>query len=216
MDNIKINILTRTSNRPNGFKICHDSIIKQTYNNINHIVSYDNDDDLYYLNQYSDIVKVKVKTKILDDKLDNKVTNYSYFPYNLYCNELINKVEDGWIMFLDDDDMLIKNNCIEEITKNILNEDTLFIWQMRYPNGVLLPDKQSFSNKNIRLGGIGSPCFLFHEKYRTFSKWDAYKCSDFRYLEKIYNIIPNKVWIEKPYIQLNNNGGFGKKEDLKI
>ncbi len=27
-------------------------------------------------------------------------------PYNLYCNQLLNEVDEGWIMFLDDDDSL--------------------------------------------------------------------------------------------------------------
>lgn len=217
MINPLINILTRTSNRPKGFEVCAKSISNQTYKNLKHIVSYDNQEDLSYINNFENIIKIKIDKEqiIINDKslkMDNPAFWFS--PHNLYCNELIDSVEDGWIMFLDDDDMLIDNKVLEEISLNIENEDTILIWQMKYPTGRLLPDEQSFINKTIRLGGIGSPCFLFHSKWKNEARWDAYKCGDFRFLEQLYNKIPNKKWIKKPFIQLNNNGGLGKKQDI--
>lgn len=211
-----INILTRTSNRRNGFDKCAKSIKSQTYGNINHIVSYDNDIDLEYIDDYN-VTKVKIDREMLiknDSSINPNNPNFWYSPHNLYCNSLLDSVNDGYIMFLDDDDMLISDNVIEEIVKNIVDEDTILIWQMRYPNGMLLPDNISFLEKRIRLGGIGSPCFLFHSKWKNLYRWDAYKCGDFRFLEKIYNKIPNNKWIKLPFIQLNNNGGFGRKIDI--
>jgi glycosyltransferase involved in cell wall biosynthesis len=215
--NEKINILTRTSNRPKGFSICADSIVNQTYGNINHIVSYDDDKDLEYISKYENIKAIKIDREEIiknDTSVDPKNPNFWFSPHNLYCNPLLDAVEEGWVMFLDDDDMLIDNDVIEEIVLNIKDEDTMLIWQMRYPTGNLLPDQYSFLNKQIRLGGIGSPCFLFHSKWKDEARWDAYKCGDFRFLEKIYNKVPKKSWIRKPFIQLNNNGGLGKKIDI--
>lgn len=213
----KINILTRTSNRPKGFEICANSVTNQTYDNINHIIGYDNDTDLSYIDKFKNITKVKIDREELiknDTSVDPKNPSFWFSPHNLYCNSLLDAVEEGWVMFLDDDDMLIDNDAIQEIILNIKDEDTILIWQMRYPTGKLLPDQHSFSNKQIRLGGIGSPCFLFHSKWKDKARWDAYKCGDFRFLEKIYNNIPNERWVKKPFVQLNNNGGFGKKEDI--
>jgi len=212
-----INILTRTSNRPNGFKICQESISKQTYKNINHMVSYDNDDDLKYLNNYPNIKKVKIDREevIKNDKSVNPNNpNFWFSPHNLYCNSLLDEVKDGYIMFLDDDDMLLHENVIEVIVNNIVDEDTLLIWKMQYPDGRLLPDNNSFKTKSIRLGGIGLPCFLFHRKWKDLYRWDAYKCGDYRFLEKLYKKIPNNKWINSPFIKLNNSGGLGKKEDI--
>jgi hypothetical protein len=48
-----INILTRTSNRPNGFKRCRESIENQTYKNIRHIVSIDNLNDEEYVKSHN-------------------------------------------------------------------------------------------------------------------------------------------------------------------
>ena len=212
-----INILTRTSNRPNGFDICVNSIKNQTYENINHIVSYDDDLDLNYINNYN-VSKIKINREEII-KNDKSVTpnnpNFWFSPHNLYCNSLLDEVKDGYIMFLDDDDMLLHENVIEVIVNNIVDEDTILIWKMQYPDGRLLPDSNSYNTKNIKLGGIGSPCFLFHSKWKDFYRWDAYKCGDYRFLEKLYKKIPNNKWINSPFIKLNNSGGLGKKEDIK-
>jgi len=211
-----VNILTRTSNRPIGFKICEESIKNQTYSNINHIVSYDNDKDLNYLGNCKNKIKINRSEIIKNDKSKNPNNPSFWFsPHNLYCNSLLDEVEEGWVMYLDDDDMLYDKTVIEKIVKNIVDEDTILIWKMRYPDGRCLPDSHSFKTENIRLGGIGSPCFLFHSKYKDESIWDAYKCGDYRFLEKLYKKIPNKKWINEIFIQLNNSGGFGKKKDIK-
>jgi len=211
-----INILTRTSNRPNGFDICVNSIKNQTYENINHIVSYDNDLDLNYINNYN-VTKIKINREeiIKNDKSVNPNNpNFWFSPHNLYCNSLLDEVKDGYIMFLDDDDMLLHENVIEVIVNNIVDEDTILIWKMQYPDGRLLPDSNSYNTKKIRLGGIGSPCFLFHSKWKDFYRWDAYKCGDYRFLEKLYKKISNNKWINSPFIKLNNSGGLGKKIDV--
>ncbi len=215
MDNT-FNILTRTSNRPNGFDRCYNSIKNQTYKNINHIVSYDDDKDLYYLDNY-DVSKIKINREEIiknDTSIDPKNPNFWFSPHNLYLNVLLEHVSDGWIIFLDDDDMLLSDTVIEEINNFLVDEDTMLIWQMRYPNGMILPNNSDYKLKKIRLGGIGGSCFTFHSKWKNTSEWDAYKCSDYRFLEKIYEKIPNKIWLEKPVIQLNNNGGHGKKVDI--
>jgi len=215
---IKINILTRTSNRPNGFNICANSVKNQTYDNINHIVCYDNDNDISYIDNF-DVTKVKIDRELIiknDTSANPNNSAFWFSPHNLYCNELLDNVEDGWIMFLDDDDMLLNDTVIEEIVSEVKDEDTMLIWQMRYPRGNVLPTEQSFNSKTIRLGGIGSPCFLIHSKWKDKARWDAYKCGDFRFLNEIFKMIPNKHWIMKPFIQLNNAGGHGKKIDLKF
>ena len=219
--NPTINILTRTSNRPIGFSKCKNSIKNQTYKKINHIVSYDNDEDLKYLNNCSKKIKINRNNIAVKEWLKNPLAyclndnpRFWYHPSNLYCNYLLKEVKEGWIMFLDDDDMLYNDSVIQNVVNNIVDEDTLLIWKMRYPTGRCLPDEKSFEQKQIRIGGIGSPCFLFNQKYIKYSQWDEYKCSDFRFLEKLYNVIPNKKWINEVFIQLNNEGGYAKREDI--
>lgn len=214
---ILINILTRTSNRPVGFKRCYNSIKYQSYTNIKHYVSYDNTEDLSYLNGLNlELVDVsnlnKEKTNLKTDDDGNQ-----YAPYNLYCNELLNHVEDGWIIFLDDDDNLYHNKIIEEIVEmigKIDDKDRLFIWQMRYPDGRLLPTNTQIRNREIKKNFIGSPCYMFHSKYKNQVRWDSFKASDFRFLLQLMQLIPNKVYLSKIITQINNYGDLGQRNDI--
>ncbi|WP_418263878.1 hypothetical protein [Flavobacterium faecale] len=210
---ILVNILTRTSNRPIGFYNCRQSIEKQTYKKIKHYVSYDNEEDIVYLD-CTGVVKIKVE-QYKGEVLVNP-EGYLHAPYNLYCNELLNNVEDGWIMFLDDDDHLLHNKVIAEIVSEIkkTNEETLFIWQMRYPNGNVLPKHTHFISRKIEIGNIDTTCFIFHSKYKNHIKWDQWKASDYRVINALYNIIPNKKWLERVYIQKNNLGDYGNRNDI--
>jgi len=216
-----INILTRTSNRPFSFSCCRESIVKQTHKNVTHIVSYDNPDDLEYLNLYEDIRKVRVDQGqlvsdwMMDHRNPNEIPEggQPYSPHNLYCNALLDNVDDGWIMFLDDDDILCNERALEEIVSYIKNEDTIAYWQMLFPDGGL-STVQTFSRGTPVLCDIGSPCFLFHSKWKHYSWWDQWKCSDFRFVTRLHQNIPNKEWIVKPYVQV---GGFGlgRRQDYK-
>lgn len=215
---VKINILTRTSGRPNGFKICHESIKKQTYPNINHIVSYDSDKDLDYLNKF-DVMKFKVDREyIVESDCSTNPGTGPFSPHNLYCNVLLSHVKEGWIMFLDDDDMLAHKKVIEQLVSHISkekNNEVLFLWQMRYPNGKLLPSKKLVRQKIIKRNHIGNCCFLFHSQYATLAMWDAWKCADYRYIKVLYEYIPKKKWIPKPFVLLNNFGDWGQKNDIE-
>lgn len=211
-----INILTRTSNRPKGFKMCRESIENQTYKNIRHIVSYDDDKDLSYLEGFSgmDIIKVyPIQEKPTDA---GERSNFKFAPYNLYCNTLMEEVEEGWIIFLDDDDRLINDHAIEEIVNelNQVSKNTLLIWKMRYPDGKLLPPEDHMDRGIIKMGHIGAPCFTFHSKHKGKAFWDCWKTGDFFFLRQLFQQMKHKKWIKKPYIQLNNSGNFGQREDI--
>lgn len=210
---IQINILTRSANRPLGFYNCYQSVVNQTYKKVNHLVSYEDDIDLEYID-YAGVNKVKVE-KYKGNKLTHP-KGYLHAPYNLYCNELMRNVDKGWIMFLDDDDHLRHNKVLKELVSEIMkaDEDTIFIWQMRYPNGIILPNSKHFKSQKIEINYIGSPCFIFHSKYKNFGEWDEWKASDYRVIKRLLEEIPKSKWIEKVYIQINNYGGFGNRNDI--
>ena len=216
---ILINILTRTSNRPFGFQKCYASVKQQTYPHIRHIVSYDNKSDVSYLNGLGiDTVDV---TSIQQPERSAEVDSEGnlYAPYNLYCNKMLDVVEDGWILFLDDDDNLFHNKIIEEIVSVMYsdyNEDCLYIWQMRYPDGRLLPTNVQIEHQDIKKNYIGSPCYLFHSSFKHQARWDSYKASDFRFLQQLLNVIPKKKFLKKVAVQINNFGDLGKKNDLDM
>ena len=207
-----INILTRTSNRPKAFDKNFKSVLNQTYKNIRHIVSINDDHTEKYVKEYDvDYIKIDRERIISEDQSPNPNTG-DYSPHNLYFNQLIKEVKDGWVMFLDDDDYLSDNDGVERIVNLLPDEDTMAIFQMMFPNGRPLPPI-NILNQPPTLGTIGSPCVLFHSKWVDGINWDGWKCGDFRFIEKLYNKIPNKVTIPDVFVNVGQIGD-GKKGDI--
>lgn len=214
-NHITINVLTRTSNRPNGFKQCYDSVRQQTYPNVRHYVSYDNEETFNYISGF-DVIPVAVIKESNQEKSRVDSEGNLYAPYNLYCNDLLEQVHEGWIMFLDDDDRLfhdgVLNAIVELISKS--NEDTLYVGRMRFPNGKLTPSKEAMECEVIRLNDIGSPCVVFHSKYKDEARWDDYKRSDYRFIKQLETKISNIHFTNQIFAQINNFGDFGRQTDV--
>ena len=215
MEQPLINILTRTSNRPKGFRKNRESILTQTYKNINHIVCTDDENSIRYIkeNGVNDFLLVDREDLIKNDKSVNPNTG-RYSPHNLYFNEMIKLVNDGWVIYLDDDDRFVDNTCVQQIVDQInkSDEDTLIYWRMVYSNGRFLTLDMS-KGKNPILGGIGGSCFTFNVKYKHLALWDGWKCSDYRVINKLHNIIPKKVWYPKNLVFIPSSG-MGNRKDL--
>jgi hypothetical protein len=208
-----INILTRTSNRPNFFNRNVDSVNSQTYKNIRHIVSYDNDDDLEYINKHDNLTLVKIdKNKLIQEDDSPNPNTGKYSPHNLYFNEMLKIVEEGWVIFLDDDNIFNNDNSLKDISKYMLNDDELIIWQINFINKLVLPPTEYLYNPP-KLGLIDSACFSFNIKNLGDIKWDGWKCGDFRFISHIYNKVTNKIIIPKLFIDIDNIGS-GNKNDL--
>lgn len=210
-----INILTRTSGRPNAFKQCVDSINSQAYDNINHMIITDDEVNFDYIHKYYNdgIHLVDREALIKNDKSVNPNTGV-YSPHNLYFNGIKDYVKDGWVIYLDDDDYLIDNMVILDIVNeiNLVDEDTIIYWRMLYGNGNVLPIIIDDTNPP-KLGGIGSPCFTYNTKYLDGVIWDGWKCADFRVVSKLHNTIPNYKWVPKnmAFIPI---AGMGNKKDV--
>ena len=209
------NVLTRTSSRPRAILNCHHSVVKQRKCIVNHFITYEDDTDLRLipLSQRLQTYKVQHSSILPLRNEDNRI----HAPYNLHCNILLDEVEDGWIMFLDDDDHLLHDQVLYELESIIKkeDEDTLFVFKMRYPDGSVKPPKSIFKERRIKINEIGSCCFLFHSKYRNFARWDEWKGADFRFLKQLEKEIPKIKWINKVFIQINNKGDFGQQNDIK-
>lgn len=212
-----VTVITRTSNRPIGFEKCHQSVRNQTYQNMRHLVSYDDEKDYEeYLKNYED-----ADLYFIDKK---KFENYNDIPnprtgpkfiYNLYFNDLFKEVTEGWVLILDDDDRLAHDNVIAQAMEKATYPTDMLLWQMQYPNGMKLPASMDF-NKQPRLGRIGSPCIMVHSSIAKSIKWDGWKCGDFRYIHKCWKSTERKIWFKEPMILLGNQGGMGKKQDISV
>lgn len=168
----KFNILVRTtSNRENNFKSCISSILNQNYLNYKILINYDDLNCKKYVNLYNSEKVQSIYTNINSEKK---------YKFNLYLNKLHDMVEDGWIMYLDDDDMFSHKNVLKTINEYI--EENLFIF-WKY----LKPDKIIFNPTHLAFGGITGCAICFNSKFKHLSKWKDERGSDFTMVKNLLN-----------------------------
>jgi glycosyltransferase involved in cell wall biosynthesis len=211
-----INILTRTSGRPKYFQKCFESVNNQTYKNINHLISVDDDFSEEYVKKYTDNYIRVEKFKGNIPNIDKTGTRRKA-PYNLYCNSLKNRVTEGWVMFLDDDDEFLKATALEEISEYLKDENSLLLWKVKFPN-TIIPNDSLFKKKIVMMNNISAIGFMYNKKWNKFADWDYFSGGDFVVIDRLYKNLPNSIWIDEIYTSIQRNdsmGGKGKKDDLK-
>lgn len=216
MEQVKINILTRTSNRPKGFERLRASIKSQTYKNIRHIVSYDDKNDLSYLNENEGYDLFFMDRERLINEYDGETfahPRYFHSPHNLYMNELLKEVKEGWIIFIDDDDHLYNSKSLENMSQHMTNDTDLIFTRMKFGNNRVIPSEKVFKKQKIVFQDIGSPCVIPHFEIGKKVEWDMFKCSDFRYIKKIKNLSRNTKWVDQILINVPS-AGAGERNDV--
>jgi len=217
IDGQLINILTRTSNRPNSFKKCIDSVNKQKFVNINHIISVDDDKSEEYVKKYtSNYIRVKKYNKPIP-YIDPIMHQRRPAPYNLYLNDLKNTVKEGWIMILDDDDMFLDSLSLYKITRRIESEDQMLYWKVKFSDSRVVPNQYDFDLRTPILNDFSMIGFMHHSKYNNAAEFDYYSGGDCIYAKQLQNIIPQHTWIDIVCTGLQNNsgrGGRGQKNDF--
>ena len=176
---IKINILIRVHGRYKLLRECIDSIKSQTYKNINIIASYEDENDL---------------DRLIELRIENRhYVSYKkegYF-YNLYCNDLKSKVEDGWFFFLDSDDVLVDDTCIERLIPYLTNENEGIICQFKRL-WKLKPTDEQIENREVVCGKIGMPCIVLHHSQKDISKFNNSSMADYTFIKNAVDLIPTK------------------------
>ena len=182
-----INILTRTSNRPEEFIRCVESVRSQSYKNIRHIVCADKDESFEYASKL-------VKGIIRVQKRDTIPSYKNYEPYNLYINDLLKEVKDGYIMFLDDDDYFSSPHSIEKIVPH-LRKDEVLCWFIKIGEEII-PNKQALMAPVLIPTQIGNCSFMFHYRHRGAAKWDAVRGADYRCVQRLSWLLKH-TWLEE-------------------
>lgn len=177
-EEIFINILIRTSKRPNAFKINIDSISNQNYKNYKLLISYDNEETLDY-------IKNTLKNYNFDYEIFEVSKTEEYYSYNDYCNTLLNNVKDGYVIFLDDDDKLLHNNALKYINE-FMEEDRFLVWEYQRADKIIGPKKG-----DIKKGNITSCGFCYHSKFKSF--WPSEIGSDYEFVKNLVNNNPLKL-----------------------
>jgi hypothetical protein len=201
MSDHKLNVLIRTSRRPRAFKNLMTMLKKQTYENKRLIVSVDDDFTYDYVKQYiceDDIVKVD-KVEVPERK------DVRSAPYNTYFNDLIDKVDDGYIFCVDDDDRLANKNTLKNMMGAVISQDDLYIFKIKIGQ-IILPSKQNWGNK-IVIHDVGVPNFVVHSKFAKLVKWDGYYGSDGEFIIEMSKLADSIKWVDQLVYFAKPSGG---------
>lgn len=209
-----INVITRTSNRPNFFHQCHQSIVDQTYSSsaIHNYVTFDDEKDLDgYIQKYENL--------IIMEMFREQRKNQSHFPYHDYLNEVIeyiSKEQPGWILILDDDNVFAKNNSLEILGKQIIkdgrNPNKFYIWKCKHGNRIV-PNDVNF-NMVPKPGDLHISCFAFHSSQFALAKFEAKKGAEYQVVNMLFNKL-NTIWIPEILTQTQGSGN-GNRQDYQI
>jgi hypothetical protein len=138
------------------------------------------------------------------ETIGRTVTNLcQHFPFNIYLKIAESYVKDGWILYLDDDDLFENETSLERLNKQILNtnEDTLQVFRFRNRDGEGLIPK----DKYLHFMRTGHPivhmeviagCFSFHSKYKGYTVWDEWRRGDVRTVKSLERFISNINYID--------------------
>ncbi len=199
-----IHVLTRTSGRPNAFSYCKASVDAQRVSLVemgwalNHIVHCDRQRDLNYA--CGDLTMFCPP---------DSHGNGSCSP-NLYLNRMHARVDRGWIMYLDDDDMFTKDDALARAMFHVEHKDQLILWRSKIGTRIL-PEPRFWGKKPKRCH-IGSFQFAFHSSHMPLAVWDENSCSDFRVVDRLYRQ-SRPVWVDELLTRTQGRPGHRKRID---
>ena len=181
------NILIRTSNRPNYFKKCINSILNQKYNYYHVYICYDKKESLSYLDEY------KKNDKITFFYVNEDSTEK--YKFNLYCNQLLERVTKGYIIFLDDDNYFISSDTLNIINIS-LKTYKILTWKFLRPDKLIYKENL---NTPLTLGEIDTSNICFCSSIKNNSIWNDKQYGDYNYFKPLFD---NCDINDKGYIDL--------------
>lgn len=201
-----INILVRTT-RKRYLKECMASIERQTYKNINTVLICDSNAAIVHSREYKARL-VKVDKEPTPAKRVNNPFYGKPFPYNKYLGQA-QRLVDGYIMFLDDDDMFSEDTSVERIAANI-DKGSMLVWKVKFKDNDIKP---SFSfGKAVTLYDITGIGLCYHSSNIKHTDWSEWKRADYRTAKKLSEHL--KVnWLDEVLTELQDGPHSGSLED---
>jgi GT2 family glycosyltransferase len=175
-----VNFLVRTSGRPRSFARALRSIASAGLSRYRVLVSVDTDETEEYVRAHGPGVHCVVR-----HEWSPKENRY-HAPYNLYMNSLLEKVEDGWVVFLDDDNVLDSGGGLKRVLA-VASRDTTRLYVGRCVNqasGRVIPSARSFGS-SITMNDFDTLNMVVHSRVARRYLWCDRTGGDFRYAMSI-------------------------------
>ncbi len=237
-----VNVLSRTSRRPLFFSEMAQSVREQTHPRVNHIVGTDDEySHAHYLRGAShEVVRFKRPGRVFDptdvckqcvspNGVCGSAPGMAYpkarqrfldcycgtaYPMNEYINQLHGEVKRGWVLYLDDDNLLQDKFVISEFLASVKSRNSLVAFRSHL--GRLTPSDANFASERIVMGDFDSSNFAFHSSNLQHAKWGWRRCGDFRVAQRLAKVLPTE-WVDRAFIQANPMrsalGGLGRRSD---
>lgn len=196
-----LNILIRTSYRPEAFTKCIHSILTayigcERFLNLTIVIGYDQKIAGKYMWENALLIdKANINFKLVD--LCGIADRENPFFYNLYCNNLLSEIDSGHSIFIDDDDIMISENLIR-IIPHLKRNESLVIPFMR--GDFQKPTHNMMLRKKITMGYIGMPCIVIWHEHIKHINFIASEVSDFQAINSL-SIMTNLSWVEIPLVK---------------
>ena len=204
----KLNVIIRTSNRPNYFKDCVDSVkALYTPDEIKFHITIDDYKDLCYVQQ--NLMGYDYNYYLIDrEKVEKICENIKIIRRprleNYYFN-IIKPFLKGWCFYLDDDD---KN--ISKINVKKLDSNKIYIARA-IVNGRKLPNSKNFG-RNVVINDISTLCIICHSS--KIVDWTPQCGGDYDFISEMYKKY-ECVWVDEVLSSVQDNLGKGSRIDKK-
>lgn len=205
MSEEKLNIILRTSNRPQYFYRCIESIKKNAPNAKVHI-TIDTIYDLEYVKKYADGLDYSyylVDKEIISDICKKIPIERKSFIFNYYIN-VVKPFLNGWCVLLDDDDELLINLSFEK------DKNKIYLFKVDVTTKIV-PSPQNFGKSPV-LNDISGLGIIFH--HTQMVDWVPQRGGDYSFISEMYNKYPTE-WVDKIISKVQLTPHFGKTGDLK-
>lgn len=186
MEQPLINILIRTSSRPNAFRRCLKSIVSQSYPNIRIIIGYDNEKALDYIPKGLETYFVSA-----DHSLP--------FFYDAYIPQLLDFVTEGYAYILDDSEVLMP----DVLQKVVLDAPVVLVQLQR--GDIIVP-----KSADIKIGMVGFPCVFVHYTLKNAAYISPYGVGDSLWIKELQKQVGLKF--QEIIVAYSQYRDFGKME----
>lgn len=201
-----LNILCRTHQRPRSCWRMMDSITG--YDNVRVLLSYDDDQTWMYA------MKMRCERLRVTPSLPPKAPMYDddyrkFFAPNAYLNDLAALMDDGYGLFMDDDDLYLPG-ALGVIAASV-EPDKVLLWRVRGQVGTI-PSDANFGK--VIAGDISMIGFAAHHSLLKQVQWEPWRRGDYRVIKRLLELAEPK-WLDEVLTAVGDRLDGGMKDRIE-